>query len=237
MHRLLLCLVTAIAATSVLAQGSGTVVYQEPFGPDAHPLYAFGGVIRFGPQAGDPWTSLLREGQLEIANTTDSSVLRYYFLDPERVPGWDGEGLAARVTVGGGFDELPSAGLLYGIDPTRTAFVALVRTGGDGYGIYVLDEDGYRAIATGTSPALVDGAMAELAIVPEAAWPRLLRGRRARLRGPAGARRWRRHRGAGRGHGPLPLRRLRARAAVAPTTASDGYSAPTSPSATGRRSR
>ena len=169
MHRLLLCLATALAATSALAQGAGTVVYQEAFGPDAHPLYAFGGVISFGPQAGDPWTALLREGQLEIANTTDASVLRYYFLDPERVPGWEGEGLAARVTVGGSFAELPSAGLLYGIDPTRTAFVALVRTGGDGYGIYVLDEDGYRAIASGTSPALADGAMAELAIVPEAA--------------------------------------------------------------------
>lgn len=168
MHRILLCCLAALAVAPALTQGAGAVVYQETFGPDAHPLYAFGGVIRFGPQQGDPWTALLREGQLEIANATDASVLRYYFLDPDRVPGWSGEALAARVAVGGRFDEVPSAGLIYGVDLATHAFVALVRTGGAGYGVYVLDGDGYRAIATGESAALVDGAMVELAIVPEA---------------------------------------------------------------------
>ncbi len=167
MQRILICCLVVLAFASVLAQGSGTAVYSEPFGPDAHPLYAFGGVIRFGPQQGDPWTALLREGQLEIGNTSDPTVLRYYFLDPDRVPGWEGEPLAARVLVGGTYTEAPSAGLIYGVDLTTHAFVALVRTGGAGYGIYVLDGDGYRAIATGESPALVDGAMVELAIVPE----------------------------------------------------------------------
>ena len=167
MHKLLLCCLAVLATTSVLAQGSTTVVYHEAFGADAHPLYAFGGVIRFGPQQGDPWVALMREGQLEISNVTDPTVLRYYFLDPDRVSGWEGEPIAARVLVGGTYAETPSAGLIYGVDLTSHWFVALVRTGGAGYGVYVLDGDGYRAIATGESPALADGAMAELAIVPE----------------------------------------------------------------------
>jgi hypothetical protein len=164
--RLVLCCLAAIAATTVLAQGSTTVVYQEAFG--GHPLYAFGGVIDFGPKPGDPWVALMREEQLEISNLTDPTVLRYYFLDPERVPGWEGEPIAARVRVGGTYTETPSAGLIYGVDLASHWFVALVRTGGAGYGVYVLDGDGYRAIATGESPALADGALAELAIVPEA---------------------------------------------------------------------
>ena len=167
MHRIVYGFLVALAVAPALAQGGGSVVYHEAFGPDAHPLYAFGGVIRFGPQAGDPWTALLREGQLEIANTTDATVLRYYFLDPDRVSGWAGEPLAARVSVGGTFADAPSAGLIYGVDLTSHAFVALVRTGGAGYGVYVLDGDGYRAIATGESAALADAAMAELAIVPQ----------------------------------------------------------------------
>jgi hypothetical protein len=166
-HRILVCCLAAFA-TAALAQGPGTVVYHEAFGADAHPLYAFGGVIRFGPQQGDPWTALMREGQLEISNTTDPTVLRYYFLDPDRVSGWEGDPLAARVLVGGTFSDVPSAGLIYGVDLTTQAFVALVRTGGAGYGVYVLDGDGYRAIATGESASLADGGMAELAIVPEA---------------------------------------------------------------------
>lgn len=167
MQRTLLCLLAAIATTSVLAQGGDVLVYEETFGADAHPLYAFGGVIDFGPQQGDPWVALMREGQLEISNTTDPTVLRYYFLDPDRVSGWEGEPLVARLRVGGTYGETPSAGLIYGVDLDTHSFVALVRTGGAGYGVYVLDGDGYRAIATGESPALADGAMAELVIAPE----------------------------------------------------------------------
>ena len=161
-------MVLVLAAPTAWGQGGGTVVLHESFGPNAHPLYVFGGVIRFGPQPGDPWVPLLRDGQLEIANTEDPSVIRYYFLLPRQVPGWQpGEALAARVSAGGSFADAPSAGLIYGVDPDTHAFVALVRTGGSGFGIYVLDGDGYRAIATGTSAALTDGALAELAIVPE----------------------------------------------------------------------
>jgi hypothetical protein len=167
MRRILLCCLAAIATTPVSAQGGDVLVYEETFGADAHPLYAFGGVIRFGPQQGDPWVALMREGFLEISNTTDPTVLRYYFLDPDRVSGWEGEPLVARVRVGGTFSDTPSAGLIYGVDLANHSFVALVRTGGAGYGIYVLDGDGYRAIATGASPALVDGEMAELIIAPE----------------------------------------------------------------------
>jgi hypothetical protein len=169
-HRHLLgSILLACTLAPAWAQGSGAVVYHESFGPDAHPLYVFGGVIRFGPQPGDPWIPLLREGKLEISNTTDPSVIRYYFLAPRQVPGWgDGAPLAARVEVGGSFGEAPGAGLIYGVDPDTHAFVALVRTGTSDYGIYVLDVDGYRAIATGTSPALVEGVPAVLAIVPEA---------------------------------------------------------------------
>jgi len=158
----------AFSLAPAWAQGPGAVVYQESFGSDAHPLYVFGGVIRFGPQPNDPWIPLLREGQLEISNTTDPSVIRYYFLVPQQVPGWgDGAPLAARLEVGGTFGEAPGAGLIYGVDPNSHWFVALVRTGASDYGIFVLDGDGYRAIATGTSPALAEGEPAELAIVPE----------------------------------------------------------------------
>lgn len=157
-----------VVVPTAWGQDGGAVVLHESFGPDAHPLYVFGGAIRFGPQADDPWIPLLRDGQLEIGNVADPTVIRYYFLLPPQVPGWAaGEALAARVSVGGTFGEAPGAGLVYGLDPTTHAFVALVRTGASDFGIYVLDGDGYRAIATGTSAALVAGALAELAIVPE----------------------------------------------------------------------
>lgn len=150
-------------------QSDWTVVHREDFGRDAHPLYVFGGVITFGPQIGDPWTALLRDGRLEISNGTDASVIRYYFLEPRQVPDWAARPdvtMLASVHVGGTFGEFPGAGLVYGVDPVTHHFVALVLTGGDGYGIYVLDEQGYRAVASGSSSAIDPDGLTQLVIAP-----------------------------------------------------------------------
>lgn len=163
-------LVVVACLGAALGQSAWQETFREDFGPNAHPLYAFGGVITFGPQPGDPWTALLRDGRLEISNATDPSVIRYYFLEPRHVPGWTAAGGAlprASVRVGGTFDTFPGAGLVYGLDPSTHYFVALVLTGGDGYGVYVLDGQGYRAVATGTAPGIDQGGLTELTIAPE----------------------------------------------------------------------
>lgn len=165
-------LTVLVLASGASAQSGGQELFREGFGPNAHPLYVFGGVITFGPQPGDPWTALLRDGRLTISNTTDASVIRYYFLEPRHVPPWSALGGAApraSVLVGGAFDTLPGAGLIYGVDRATHHFVALVLTGGDGYGVYVLDAQGYRPIASGTSAAIDLDGLTELAIAPEGA--------------------------------------------------------------------
>jgi hypothetical protein len=156
--------VVALLACIVLASAHAQVawddLYVEPFGPNAHPLYVFGGVITFGPQPGDPWTALLRDGRLEVSNAVDASVIRYYFLEPRHVGAWAaraGAPVRASVLVGGTFGEVPGAGLVYGVDPSTHHFVALVLTGGNGYGVYVLDEQGYRVVTSGTSGAIDPG--------------------------------------------------------------------------------
>lgn len=163
-------LLACVVLGGALAQSAWADLFVEEFGPNAHPLYVFGGVITFGPRAGDPWTALLRDGRLEVSNAVDASVIRYYFVEPRHSGPWAAAGGApvrASVAVGGTFGDAPGAGLAYGVDPATHHFIALVLTGGDGYGVYVLDEQGYRAVASGNSDAIDPTGMTVLTIAPE----------------------------------------------------------------------
>src|SRR5690606_11019393 len=77
-------IVTAVVGLlgQVVAQSAWRSVYSEPFGEDAHPLYVFGGVIRFGPQTDSPFVARMTGGVLELSNDADSTTSRYYFVEP-----------------------------------------------------------------------------------------------------------------------------------------------------------
>lgn len=159
----------ALTLSCALAQPGWQEIYREPFAEGAHPLYVMAGVIDFGPRTNDPWTALLRRGALEVANRTDAGVIRYYFVEPQLVPMWNervGVPVSATVIVGGSFDELPGAGLVYGVDAATHDFVAFVLTGGDGFGVFRLDDQGYRALMTSTSSAIDPAGPNTLSVVP-----------------------------------------------------------------------
>ncbi len=137
-------------------------VFSEAFGDDAHPLYVMAGVVPFGQQPDTPFVASLAEGGMVLENSLDPSVLRYYFVEPRHSGPWQeaaGAPVSAAVTLSGRYGEAPSAGVVFNVEPGRNRFYAFVLTGGQGYGIYVLDEQGYRPIVTGESThVLADGA-------------------------------------------------------------------------------
>lgn len=165
-------LLVALAATggSALGQSDWRSVFSETFGDDAHPLYVMAGVISFGQQPDTPFVASLAEGGLVLENLTDPSVLRYYFVEPRHAGPWEQAGgapVAASVTVKGQFAEAPGAGLVYGVEPASHRFYAFVLTGGQGYGIFVLDEQGYRPIVTGESAHVSPDGANELIVLPD----------------------------------------------------------------------
>lgn len=178
MSRRLRTLILAGAATllvglnGALAQGGWREVYRESFPEDAHPLYLFGGVLQYGPRQDTPFVTLARGGRLELINETDPGFIRYYFVEPRHVGGaWLQTPDApprVSVTVSGEFGEVPSAGIVYRVDPATHDFYAFVLTGGNGYGLYVLDSGGYRALFTETSAAIVPGAPTLMSIEGDA---------------------------------------------------------------------
>lgn len=157
-----------IASSSLsLAQGNWREIYRESFGEAAHPLYLFGGVLQFGPRQDTPFITLSRGGSLEIINETDPNYIRYYFVEPRHISGWfDSPNAPTRVSVSvnGQFGEFPGAGLVYRVDPATHSFYAFVLTGGNGYGLFVLDEGGYRALFTDTSNQITPGGPTVLSI-------------------------------------------------------------------------
>lgn len=162
---------TVVAACGCAwGQGDWRPVFSEAFGDDAHPLYVMAGVISFGQQPDTPFVARLAEGGLVLENLTDPSVLRYYFVEPRHAGPWEqasGAPVAASVTVRGKFAEAPGAGLAYGVEPATHRFYAFVLTGGQGYGIFVLDDQGYRPIATGESTHVSPDGPNELIVLPD----------------------------------------------------------------------
>lgn len=163
-----------VAVTTMLAQVSAQPdwlsVYSEQFGEDAHPLYAFGGVIAFGPQADSPFQARMTGGVLELSNDADPTTSRYYFVEPKHAPQWLAAGgivPAASVTVGGEFGELPGVGLIYRVDPATHWFYAFLLGSGQGYGFYLIDGSGFNAIVDDTSDAIMPGQTTRLTITSE----------------------------------------------------------------------
>ncbi len=155
---------------SAFGQGDWRPVFTEAFGDDAHPLYVMAGVIAFGEQPDTPFVASLGEGGLVLENGTDPSVLRYYFVEPRHAGPWEQAGgapVAASVAVRGQYGEAPGAGLIYGVEPSTRRFYAFVLTGGQGYGIFVLDEQGYRPLVTGESAHVSPDATNELVVLPD----------------------------------------------------------------------
>lgn len=164
-------LVLALAGTAA-AQAEWRSVFSERFGDDAHPLYVMAGVIEFGHRPDTPFVASLAEGGLAVENATDASMIRYYFVEPRHAGPWleaRGAEVAASVTVAGRYAEAPGAGLIYRVEPGTHRFYAFVLTGGQGYGIYVLDEQGYRPLVTGESPHVRGDAPNELIVLPDGA--------------------------------------------------------------------
>lgn len=174
MHRTVARTVRTLAVAALvlvpsisLAQGSWREVFREHFGEDAHPLYLFGGVLEYGPRQDTPFVTLSRGGYLQVINETDSSFIRYYFLEPDHVSGWfQAPNAAVRVSVdvAGEFGEFPGAGLVYRVDPNSHFFYAFVLTGGSGFGLYKRDASGYYALFTDTSSAIVPGSFTRLSM-------------------------------------------------------------------------
>lgn len=153
-----------------VAQSAWRSVYSEQFGEDAHPLYAFGGVIGFGPQTDSPFLARMTGGVLELFNDVDSTTSRYYFVEPKHASQWLQAGGApplAGVTVGGEFGQLPGAGLIYRVDPATRWFYAFLLGAGSNYGFFLIDASGFTAIVQGTSDAVLAGRPNRLSIVPD----------------------------------------------------------------------
>ncbi len=166
------------AVVGLLVAGAGTgsaqsewrSVFSETFGDDAHPLYVMAGVIAFGQQPDTPFVASLGEGGLVLENAVDPSVLRFYFVEPRHSGPWQdaaGAPVAAAVTVGGQFGEAPGAGLIYRVEPATFRFYSFVLTGGQGYGIFVLDEQGYRPLVTGESPHVAAAGTNRIIVLPD----------------------------------------------------------------------
>lgn len=152
------------------AQSNWLNVYSEPFGEDAHPLYVFGGVIRFGPQTDSPFLARMTGGVLEVSNDTDPTTSRYFFIEPRHASQWlaaGGVAPAASVTVGGEFGEMPGAGLIYRVDPATHWFYAFLVGPGQAYGFYLIDGSGFNAVVSDTSDAIVVGQTNRLTITSE----------------------------------------------------------------------
>jgi hypothetical protein len=152
------------------AQSNWRSVFTEEFGEDAHPLYVFGGVIRFGPQNDSPFLARLTGGVLELSNDTDPNTSRYFFIEPQHASQWlDAGGIApaASVTVGGQFGEMPGAGLIYRVDPATHWFYAFLVGTGQTYGLYLIDGSGFNAVVSDSSDAIMAGQPNRLTITPE----------------------------------------------------------------------
>jgi hypothetical protein len=152
------------------AQSNWLGVYDERFGEDAHPLYVFGGVIRFGPQNDSPFLARLVGGMLELSNDTDPTTSRYFFIEPQHASQWlaaGGIAPAASVTVAGEFGEMPGVGLIYRVDPETHWFYAFLLGPGQAYGFYLIDGSGFNAVVTDTSAAIMEGQSNRLTITPE----------------------------------------------------------------------
>ncbi len=157
-------------AGAAWAQGEWRSVFSETFGDDAHPLYVMAGVISFGQQPDTPFVASLAEGGLVLENGLDPSVLRFYFVEPRHSGPWQEAGnapVSAAVTVSGQFGEAPGAGLIYRVEPGTFRFYSFVLTGGQGYGIYVLDEQGYRPLVTGESQHVLAGGANRIIVLPD----------------------------------------------------------------------
>lgn len=171
-RRLLVALaaLTFGAAGAGAAQGEWTPVFSEEFGDDAHPLYVMAGVIAFGDQPDTPFVASLAQGGLVLENAVDPSVIRYYFVEPEHAGPWQdaaGRPIAASVTLGGQYGEAAGAGLIYGAEPGGESFYSFVLTGGQSYGIFVLDQQGYRSLITGDSQHIAPNSANELIVLPD----------------------------------------------------------------------
>ena len=164
-------LVLGLAALSVAAaQSEWRSVFSEQFGDDKHPLYVMAGVIPFGQQQDTPFVASLAQGGLLVENGADSSVIRYYFVEPRHAGAWNDAAhlpTAVSVLLSGQYGEFPGAGIVYRVEPTNQRFYAFVLTGGQGYGIYVLDQQGYRALSTGESAAVQSAGVNELIVLPD----------------------------------------------------------------------
>lgn len=163
--------VLVLAALGIAAaQNEWRSVFKEEFGDNKHPLYVMAGVVPFGQQPDTPFVASLAQDGLVIENGTDASVIRYYFVEPRHAAAWN-EAAAAptavSVLLSGQYGEVPGAGIIHRVDPGTQHFYAFVLTGGQGYGIYVLDGQGYHALTTGESPVIQADGVNELVVLPD----------------------------------------------------------------------
>lgn len=172
---LVLLAIVGWASSSAAAQGgagSWREVYHEGFGEHAHPLYMFQGVINFGPRSDTPWVAS-REGDfLVMSNDIDPGVVRYYFLQPGTMPFWNASPdmpVLVQADVWGEFGEQPGVGVVFRVDPANHDFHAFALTGGDGFGLFKRDQDGYRALLRDRTAAIVPGQLNRITVISQGA--------------------------------------------------------------------
>lgn len=171
---LVLLAIAGSASLSVMAQGGAGAwreVYSESFSDGAHPLYVFHGVINFGPRSDTPWVTRLDGGFLVMLNEVDPGVIRYYFIEPRHMGNaWTAgpdHPVLIQADVWGEFGELPGVGVVFRVDPTNHDFHAFALTGGDGFGLFKRDQDGYRALLQDRSSAIVVGQLNRIAVISQ----------------------------------------------------------------------